>query len=172
MQRLKTRPQFQAAMAAGTVSRTAHFALHRMVLDEVVAAAPPTGPGSQDPQALFGVGAVRREAWLGAMVPKRWARRSVTRHAIKRQIYAVGDEHEALLRQGAHVVRLRSGFDKRQFVSATSDVLKSAVRAELQQLFAYAARRLAQDPAAPRPHDPEKTAGGHLSAGAITKAAP
>src|SRR5256885_7500066 len=39
--------------------------------------------------ALFGVGAVRQDAWLGAMVPKRWARRSVTRHTIKRQIYAV-----------------------------------------------------------------------------------
>lgn len=172
MQRLKTRPQFQAAMAAGTVSRTAHFALHRMVLDEAVAATPPTGPGSQDPQALFGMGAVRQEAWLGAMVPKRWARRSVTRHAIKRQIYAVGDEHESLLRHGAHVVRLRSGFDKRQFVSATSDALKSAVRAELQQLFAYAAKRLAQDPSSPRPHGPEKTASGETSAGAATKAAP
>ncbi|WP_097204871.1 ribonuclease P protein component [Delftia acidovorans] len=145
MQRLKTRPQFQAAMAAGTVSRTAHFALHRLVLTEQGGAmAPPTGPGSQDPQALFGVGAVRRDAWLGAMVPKRWARRSVTRHTIKRQIYAVGSEHETLMLQGAHVVRLRSGFDRRQFVSATSDVLRQAVRAELQQLFAYAAKRLSQ----------------------------
>ncbi|WP_280191707.1 ribonuclease P protein component [Delftia sp. PS-11] len=166
MQRLKTRPQFQAAMAAGTVSRTAHFALHRMVLAEQVAAVPPAGPGSQDPQALFGVGAVRQEAWLGAMVPKRWARRSVTRHAIKRQIYAVGDEHEALLRQGAHVVRLRSGFDRRQFVSATSDALKQAVRAELQQLFAYAAKRLARE------RSDEKTAGGEAAAGATLQAAP
>jgi ribonuclease P protein component len=170
MQRLKTRPQFQATMAAGTVSRTAHFALHRLVLTEQGAAMPPpAGPGSQDPQALFGVGAVRQEAWLGAMVPKRWARRSVTRHAIKRQIYAVGGEYEDMLRHGAHVVRLRSGFDRRQFVSATSDVLKHAVRTELQQLFAYAARRLA--PPVPAAH-PQQEAPQCPAAGANAGVAP
>jgi ribonuclease P protein component len=42
------------------------------------------------------------------------------------------------------VVRLRSGFDRKQFVSATSDQLKAAVRKELQQLFATGARRLTQ----------------------------
>ncbi|MFZ3128415.1 MAG: ribonuclease P protein component, partial [Rhodoferax sp.] len=34
--------------------------------------------------------------------------------------------------------RLRAGFDRSQFVSATSDALKAAVRAELQQLFVRA----------------------------------
>ena len=65
MQRLKTRPQFQAAMAGGTVSRTAHFALHRLALtasDLPVVSAPPSGPGSllleQGPQALFVVSGV------------------------------------------------------------------------------------------------------------------
>ena len=32
MQRLQTRPQFQATMSGGTISRTEHFALHRLVL--------------------------------------------------------------------------------------------------------------------------------------------
>jgi ribonuclease P protein component len=80
------------------------------------------------------------------MVPKRWARRAVTRNAIKRQIYAVASVFEPQLPQAAHVVRLRSGFDRKQFLSATSDVLKQAVRDELQQLFAYAVRK--QRPAA------------------------
>mgnify|MGYP002663952417 FL=1 len=144
MQRLKTRPQFQAAMAGGTVSRTAHFALHRLALtasDVPVVSAPPSGPGSllleQGPQALFGVSGV----WLGAMVPKRWARRAVTRNTIKRQIYAVGALFEARLPQAAHVVRLRTAFDRKQFVSASSDQLKQAVRAELLQLFGQAAKR-------------------------------
>ena len=149
MQRLKTRPQFQAAMAGGTVSRTAHFALHRLVLDASgTASAPgaagaeaPTGPGSlpstQGPQALFAVQGV----WLGAMVPKRWARRAVTRNTIKRQIYTVGATFEAQLPRAAHVVRLRTAFDRKQFVSATSDQLKQAVRAELLQLFGHAVRR-------------------------------
>lgn len=153
MQRLKTRPQFQAAMAGGTVSRTAHFALHRLVLDAGASAGTPTAvfegpcslPSVQGPQALFAV----RGVWLGAMVPKRWARRAVTRNTIKRQIYTVGADFESQLVQGAYVVRLRLGFDRKQFVSATSDELKKAVRAELLQLFGHAARRYAVAAAGP-----------------------
>ena len=74
------------------------------------------------------------------MVPKRWARRAVTRNAIKRQIYTVGATFEARLPQAAHVVRLRSTFDRKQFVSATSEPLKQAVRSELEQLFQRACR--------------------------------
>ena len=146
MHRLKTRPQFQAAMAGGTVSRTAHFALHRLVLDANSAAAavnpiassgPDSLPSVQGAQALFAV----HDVWLGAMVPKRWAKRAVTRNTIKRQIYAVGASFEARLPQAAHVVRLRTAFDRKQFASASSDQLKQAVRAELLQLFGQAAKR-------------------------------
>ncbi len=80
-----------------------------------------------------------QDVWLGAMVPKRWARRAVTRNAIKRQIYHVSAASEASLPPAAHVVRLRSAFDRKEFVSATSDKLKAAVRAELQQLLERAA---------------------------------
>jgi len=73
--------------------------------------------------------------WLGAMVPKRWARRAVTRNSIRRQIYSVSSQFEPALRQGAYVVRLRSAFDKAQFVSADSQKLRLAVRDELHQLF-------------------------------------
>lgn len=72
------------------------------------------------------------------MVPKRWAKRAVTRNAIKRQIYTVSAEFESSLTESAHVVRLRSGFDRAQFVSATSDALKLAVRTELLGLFGRA----------------------------------
>ena len=72
------------------------------------------------------------------MVPKRWAKRAVTRNAIKRQIYSVSHDYALGLLQAAHVVRLRTGFDRKQFISASSEQLKSAVRAELQQLFARA----------------------------------
>lgn len=137
MQRLKTRTQFQAAMTGGIVSRTAHFALHRLVLgaDSMAGAAQFPGLGSlptkQGPLALFCVA----DVWLGAMVPKRWARRAVTRNTIKRQIHAVAALYESGLPQAAHVVRLRSAFDREQFVSATSEPLRRAVRAELLQLF-------------------------------------
>ena len=81
--------------------------------------------------ALFPTSAV----WLGAMVPKRWAKRGVTRSAIKRQIYNVSADFESLLSERAHIIRLRATFDRSQFVSASSDALKAVVRAELQQLF-------------------------------------
>ena len=127
-------------MAGGTIARTAHFALHRLVLasDAAGITAAPSEPGDQPskvvPQALFAFEAT----WLGAMVPKRWARRAVTRNAIKRQIFAVAALYEAQLPVAAHVVRLRSTFDRKQFISPSSDVLKQAVRAELMQLFARA----------------------------------
>ncbi len=73
------------------------------------------------------------------MVPKRWAKRAVTRNAIKRQIYSVSALAQVDLHAAAHVVRLRAGFDKAMFPSATSDALKAAVRLELGQLFGYAA---------------------------------
>ena len=149
MYRLKTRPQFQAVLAAGTVSRTAHFALHRLgfAAAETPSTGPDSSPQARQAQALFAVGAEPSGVWLGAMVPKRWARRAVTRNAIKRQIYAVAAGFEPRMPQAAHVVRLRAAFDRKHFVSATSDALKAAVRAELQQLFAAAERRSA--PAAP-----------------------
>jgi len=136
VQRLKTRPQFQAALLGGTVSRTPHFALHRLSL-------PNTGTTAVNPQVedahppLFHTQAV----WLGAMVPKRWARRAVTRNTIKRQIYAISAQFEVRLPCAAHVVRLRSGFDRKQFISATSTCLKQAVRLELEQLFEHAANK-------------------------------
>jgi ribonuclease P protein component len=140
VQRLKTRPQFQAALAGGTVSRTTHFALHRLTLtrpaDTPLATAEHIGPAPSPEQALFGL----FDVWLGAMVPKRWARRAVTRNAIKRQIYNVSEHFGDRLPVAAHVVRLRTTFDRKQFISATSDLLKLAVRQELEQLFERAVR--------------------------------
>jgi ribonuclease P protein component len=139
VQRLKTRPQFQAALAGGTVSRTPHFALHRLKLPESrpEAKSEASGMASESNAPLFH----SLDVWLGAMVPKRWAKRAVTRNAIKRQIYAVSAQFEVRMPCAAHVVRLRSGFDRQQFISATSPMLKLAVRQELEQLFERAANK-------------------------------
>lgn len=107
------------------MARTSHFSLHRCSLDALADLATP----------LFDM----REVWLGAMVPKRWAKRAVTRNAIKRQIYNVSAAPEVSLPIAAHIVRLRSGFDRKEFVSATSEKLMAAVRLELQQLLKRAA---------------------------------
>ena len=139
MQRLKTRRQFQAVLAGGKVAATAHFVLHRCVLHSggSVPGQPPTGLESK--ALLFSPS----DVWLGAMVPKRWAKRAVTRNSIKRQIYNVSSEFESVLPIAAHVVRLRSGFDRSRFVSASSDALKAAVRGELVQLFSNATQAIA-----------------------------
>jgi ribonuclease P protein component len=133
MQRLKTRPQFQAALAGGSVARTAHFVLHRLMLDP---AAGGEAPAVGAAHALMAPGHV----WLGALVPKRWARRAVTRNAIRRQIYRIASDFEPQLAPAAHVVRLRAAFDRKVYVSASSDALKGAVRDELRALFERANR--------------------------------
>lgn len=123
-------------MSGQTVSKTPHFALHR------VAIAPSLSANtnidfSPEPSSVKPIFAVQ-DTWLGVIVPKRWAKRAVTRNTIKRQIYAVSTNASCKLPAAAHVVRLRSGFDRAEFISATSDKLKSAVRSELQQLFSAA----------------------------------
>ncbi len=138
IQRLRSRQQFQVAMAGSPVAKTAHFALHRSPLDGM--ADPVRNAGSADParaaaaRPLFPVTA----PWLGVVLPKRWAKRAVTRNAIRRQIYESVRPLTGQLPAAVHVVRLRAGFSRDQFVSASSDVLKRAVRAELQQLWSRA----------------------------------
>ena len=100
-------------------------------MDTPEAIANTAGPAPDEAQALFALDGV----WMGAMVPKRWARRAVTRNTIKRQIYAVSSRFADRLPNAAHVVRLRATFDRTQFISATSEQLKLAVRQELEQLF-------------------------------------
>ncbi|MBL8387416.1 MAG: ribonuclease P protein component [Hydrogenophaga sp.] len=125
MQRIRTRPQFQAAMAGAIVAKTPHFALHRLAL-----------PDPEHGRLLFPV----QDTWIGVVLPKRWAKRAVTRNSLRRQVYEVSRAVATQLPQAALVVRLRSGFDRQQFVSATSDALKRAAREELQQLLARVSR--------------------------------
>ena len=81
------------------------------------------------------------DIWLGAVVPKRHARRSVTRTLLKRQIRAVVSGHIGALAGGLWVIRLRAPFDRAVFSSAASDALKCAARDELDQLLVSAVRR-------------------------------
>ena len=133
MQRLKTRSQFQAVLAGSVVAKTAHFSLH---CNELHAQTPRAdlekGTGSESRvAALFPVHSV----WMGAMVPKRWAKRAVTRNAIKRQIYTVSADFFHICPQVAFVIRLRKEFSRQEFSSATSSHLKEAVRAEVITLM-------------------------------------
>ena len=116
------------------MARTTHFALHRALLNQDKINTPTTKKLKTPRRVLFDVEGV----WLAAMVPKRWAKRAVTRNTIRRQINSVSMDFELALSDAAHVVRLRSGFDRADFPSATSEKLKAVVRLELQLLFSLA----------------------------------
>lgn len=111
MERIRTKAQFQLVLAYPPVVTSAHFALHKAPL------ASPDEPSR-----------------VGVVLPKRWARRAVTRNVLRRQIYAVAALAPVEPAQ-AFVVRLRRAFDVRDFPSASSVALKQSVRSELTELF-------------------------------------
>ncbi len=102
-----------------------------------------TGMNQNPPELVDGVSA---PIWLGLVVPKRHARRSVTRNLMRRQIRACVERHRARLATGDWVVRLRKGFAVERFPSAASQALAVQVHDELEQLMARAGRT---QPAAP-----------------------
>ena len=67
------------------------------------------------------------------MVPKRLARRAVTRNVIRRQVREAASRWS--LTDRLCLVRLRKAFDPRQFPSAASAALRAQVRAELDDLM-------------------------------------
>ncbi|MEI6029280.1 MAG: ribonuclease P protein component [Betaproteobacteria bacterium] len=79
--------------------------------------------------------------WMGCVVPKRHARRAVTRNLIKRQIRASALRIQAGLPGGMWLVRLRQPFAVSAFPSAASPALRAAVRSELDRLMQKAAQR-------------------------------
>jgi len=110
------------------------------------------GPSGPSPMGLVETpttkGGIAR--WLGLVVPKRHAKRAVTRTLVKRQIRNVASACAPQLEAGLWVVRQRSPFDPKQFPSAASDALKEAARAELRALFDRAVRG-ERDRLKPRP---------------------
>jgi ribonuclease P protein component len=146
--RLVRAVDFERVLKNRSRLNSAHFAVHHVADRPTKPARPaPTAageklstgdaPGSQ--QLVDDLPApVLSGVWLGAVVPKRHARRAVTRTLLKRQIRSVVAGHESSLGAGLWVVRLRAPFDRARFVSAASDALRLAARAELEQLIVTA----------------------------------
>jgi ribonuclease P protein component len=142
---------FERVLSAPTRARSSHFAVHHLVSMPGL----PARPAKAAPRAELSTSdaletsksvddlppaAPIAQSWLGAVVPKRHARRSVTRSLLKRQIRAaVG--RQAQLPGGLWVVRLRAPFDRHVFLSAASSALRKAARDELDALLASAVRR-------------------------------
>ena len=115
-------------------------ALHRKALSATAMRSHPADNGESSASGVAPELFRPADMWIGAMVPKRWAKRAVTRNAIKRQIYTVSAEFSEQYPQAAYVVRLRRSFDRSVFVSASSEPLKQLVRAEIQDLMQAGAR--------------------------------
>ena len=152
--RLVRSADFERVLRTRTRANSVHFAVHHVPdrpNQATKASKAPTGELSTDTRAaqplpvddsgvdalVHGSGAL----WLGAVVPKRHARRSVTRTLLKRQIRAVVAGHAASLAGGLWVVRLRAPFDRALFVSAASSALRCLARTELGLLMLAASQR-------------------------------
>jgi ribonuclease P protein component len=138
--RLSRRADFERVLGAGAsaiAARSPHFVLHHLPVGAQLStgAEPEVAP-------LVDVSAVTaRTLAVGVVIPKRWARRAVTRNVLKRQMYAAFARHAPALPGGMWVARLRAAFDPEQFPSADSTALRRAVRAEAEALMDAAARR-------------------------------
>ena len=143
--RLVHSADFQRLLATPLRSRSAHFAVHHLAARPGVSAAKARAQAARKSSTELSTDHVPPDAapvdslpcghWLGSVIPKRHARRSVTRNLLRRQIRAVMTDQLGSLPPGLWLVRLRTPFAKAQFVSAASDALRDAARAELQQLF-------------------------------------
>jgi ribonuclease P protein component len=153
--RLVASADFERVLGSRSRAVTAHFAVHHLAVLPTLRLAPRAEPGTAKLSTIEGfVGALPVEdsllsdlsptgSWIGVVVPKRHARRAVTRALLKRQIYAAAERHRDRLAAGLWIVRVRAPFDRAEFVSAASLALRRAAHAELDRLLDVAA------PAAP-----------------------
>ena len=151
MARLVESSDFERVLGSRSRASTVHFAVHHLPALAAVQARAVPGPGPAELstiQGKSGEGPVddlpfESPRRLGAVVPKRHARRAVTRSLLKRQIYAAGGRHAASLGHGLWIVRLRAPFDRARFKSAASTALTVIARDELEALFLAAAGSVA-----------------------------
>jgi ribonuclease P protein component len=122
----------KAMLASASIAKTSHFSLH-------AARAAPAAQQLPTDAAPLPTATVDNPTVLMLVVPKRHARRAVTRNLIKRQMRAAAQRRTQGWAVGALLIRLRGAFDARQFPSAASAALRAAVRSELDVLFDRAA---------------------------------
>lgn len=143
--RIQRAVDFERVLQQRSRARSHWFALHHCV-------GHPSAPGprnlstacAQDEHRVvdeFG----QTTHWLGFVIPKRMARRAVTRNLIRRigrQDFACWLEQSLVASSGAGpipgglwVLRLKGPIDRQQFVSADSPALRSALHADLSALW-------------------------------------
>ena len=157
--RLLRSTDFQRVLAVVPRSRSTHFAVHHLAAGPSPSAAQlrmqakaelstgdaPSCPPLVDESGVLvsgkAVEALPTGHWLGLVVPKRHAKRSVTRSLLKRQMRTVMAAQVSSLAPGLWVLRLKAPFDRQQFTSPGSEPLRQAAGDELTQLLQRAAAR-------------------------------
>jgi len=137
--RLLQRGDFERLLATPPCSRGPHFVVHflqaRPIRPErpirAVAGKLSTDDAPTSPQA---VDESPNGHWLGTVIPKRHARRAVTRNMLRRQIRSAVQQRQAALSPGLWLVRLHRPLPG-GFVSADSAALRRAAAAELHGLL-------------------------------------
>jgi ribonuclease P protein component len=142
IERIVHKSDFESLLASPMWSRSAHFAIHHL-------AQRPQRPAGRAAKAISNElctdlsasvfedvdKSVTATIWAGAMVPKRHAKRAVTRNVLKRQMHQAFARHEPLLMPGLWLLRLKRGFATAEFKSARSARLADAARMELDALL-------------------------------------
>ena len=140
-ERLVHKADFERLLSTRSQLRSTHFALHHVSGGPLPVPARKARAGTMELSTTVAlqmkplVDNVADALWLGCVVPKRHARRAVTRNLLKRQIRASFERHESHLPRGLWLVRLRAGFAATEFISARSIALAQAARAELDGLL-------------------------------------
>jgi len=121
-------------LAAPVKARTEHFVLHcllpQLIVHELCTDGAPQSVRSVDNRTAAG------PAGLGFVIPKRWARRAVTRNLIRRQMREAVRRHGHCIADGASVLlRQRGPLERSRDASAASKALRDGVRIELDALF-------------------------------------
>ena len=133
---------FERVLRSPVRSRSSHFAVHYLPRRPSSAPRPSATELSTGcaPNGDEAVDDFQARVWLGTVIPKRHARRAVTRSLLKRQMRAAVERHAARLPGGMWVLRLRAPFERTAFRSAASDALRCAARTELDDVLASAQR--------------------------------
>ena len=145
VRRLVHKADFVRLLNVSAKERSTHFAVHHLAIAPLpparrLADAESPKLSTDDEQVLpQDVDNSPDALWIGCVVPKRHARRSVTRSLLKRQIRNALQRHAGALPRGQWLIRLRSAFAPKLFVSAASLALADTIRRELDALLSRAA---------------------------------
>lgn len=143
---------FVRVLAQPAMLTNRHFALHGLASEprprvnrqagstkpDLLTEQYPVDPSAVDNAPALASGhprALPKRVWLGIVLPKRYARRAVTRSMLKRQIRSGVERLADCLPFGMWVFRLRSSYDARRYVAAAPGELRLTVRSEVTELL-------------------------------------